>query len=29
MARERFRFYRDRGYALQMHKISAGDFVEA
>ncbi|MDH3513584.1 MAG: DNA polymerase III subunit chi [Gammaproteobacteria bacterium] len=28
-ARERFRFYRDRGYALQTHKISAGDFVEA
>jgi DNA polymerase-3 subunit chi len=29
LARERFRFYRDRGYALQTHKISAGDFVEA
>lgn len=28
-ARERFRFYRDRGYALQMHNISAGEFVEA
>jgi DNA polymerase III subunit chi len=28
-ARERFRFYRDRGYALQTHKIPAGDFVEA
>lgn len=28
-ARERFRFYRDRGYALQTHKISSGDFVEA
>ncbi len=24
-ARERFRFYRDRGYALQTHKISAGE----
>ncbi|MEW6330720.1 MAG: DNA polymerase III subunit chi [Pseudomonadota bacterium] len=29
LARERFRFYRDRGYALQTHNISAGDFVEA
>ncbi|MEK7223495.1 MAG: DNA polymerase III subunit chi [Pseudomonadota bacterium] len=29
LARERFRFYRDRGYALQTHKIGAGDFVEA
>ncbi len=29
LARERFRFYRDRGYALQTHSISAGDFVEA
>jgi DNA polymerase III subunit chi len=29
LARERFRFYRDRGYALQTHHISAGDFVEA
>ncbi|MCR4347478.1 MAG: DNA polymerase III subunit chi [Sulfuricaulis sp.] len=28
-ARERFRFYRDRGYTLQTHNISAGDFVEA
>ena len=28
-ARERFRFYRDRGYALQTHNISAGEFVEA
>ena len=28
-ARERFRFYRDRGYALQTHKIPSGDFVEA
>lgn len=28
-ARERFRFYRDRGYALQTHNIAAGDFVEA
>jgi DNA polymerase-3 subunit chi len=28
-ARERFRFYRDRGYALQTHKIPTGDFVEA
>ncbi|MCR4300495.1 MAG: DNA polymerase III subunit chi [Sulfuricaulis sp.] len=28
-ARERFRFYRDRGYALQTHKIPASDFVEA
>ena len=29
LARERFRFYRDRGYALQTHNISAGEFVEA
>lgn len=29
LARERFRFYRDRGYVLQTHNISAGDFVEA
>lgn len=29
LARERFRFYRDRGYALQTHNIAAGDFVEA
>ncbi|MBI3570793.1 MAG: DNA polymerase III subunit chi [Gammaproteobacteria bacterium] len=29
LARERFRFYRDRGYALQTHNISTGDFVEA
>lgn len=28
-ARERFKFYRDRGYALQTHKIAAEDFVEA
>lgn len=28
-ARERFRYYRDRGYALQTHNLSAGDFVEA
>lgn len=29
LARERFRFYRDRGYVLQTHHLSAGDFVEA
>lgn len=29
LARERFRFYRDRGYALQTHKITAEDFAEA
>lgn len=29
LARERYRFYRDRGYVLQTHNISAGDFVEA
>jgi DNA polymerase-3 subunit chi len=25
LARERFRFYRDRGYALQTHKIAASE----
>ena len=29
LARDRFRFYRDRGYALQTHKLTAEDFVEA
>lgn len=29
LARERFKFYRDRGYALQTHKLNAEDFVKA
>jgi len=29
LARDRFRFYRDRGYSLNTHRLPAGDFVEA